>query len=115
MPGEATIVIGRDLRTEMADARTPLLIDVFATWCGPCKMITPMLSKLAATLGERVRVVKLDSYKEGELSSELRVSALPTLIFLRSSSCRYLLTSPRRLSLLEQVADLVFGALLLLE
>ena len=83
MPGEATIVNGRELRTEMADARTPLLIDVFATWCGPCKMITPMLSKLAATLGERVRVVKLDSDKEGELSSELRVSALPTLIFLR--------------------------------
>jgi hypothetical protein len=104
VPGEATIVIGRDLRTEMADARTPLLIDVFATWCGPCKMITPMLSKLAATLGERVRVVKLDSDKEGELSSELRAPARGRAQWAgrARSSCP---AAPRRPDLRERSRD----------
>jgi len=82
-PGEATVVTAEVLRAEMQDARTPMLIDVYATWCGPCKLITPMLAKTAEGLGESVRVVKLDSDAEPELSTELRVNGLPTLVFMR--------------------------------
>ena len=75
-----------ELKIEMADPRTPLLIDVYATWCGPCKLISPMLESLAVKLGERVRIAKLDSDVHSALSTELGVAGLPTLIFMRDAA-----------------------------
>ena len=60
-----------------------MLLDVFATWCGPCKMIAPMLEKCAAELGEQARFAKIDSDLAPALSNELRVQGLPTLVFYR--------------------------------
>jgi thiol-disulfide isomerase/thioredoxin len=57
----------------MVDERTPLLLDVFATWCGPCKLIAPQLEALAAKAGDRCRFAKLDSDAEPQISSELNV------------------------------------------
>jgi thioredoxin 1 len=82
-PGQVGAVTDEQLRVEMADERTPLIVDVFATWCGPCKLIAPMLSSLAGKFGPKLRVAKMDSDAHAELSSELRVSGLPTLLFLR--------------------------------
>ena len=82
-PGKVGLVDGEQLQQEMADARTPLLVDVFATWCGPCKLIAPQLEAIAAKAGERLRIAKLDSDEEPELSTELRIAGLPTLIFLK--------------------------------
>ena len=83
LPGVVGKINGEQCRQEMADARTPLLLDVYATWCGPCKMIAPMLESLASKLGSRARVAKLDSDAEEAVSSELRVQGLPTLIFFK--------------------------------
>lgn len=85
-PGQVATLDAEALRTELADARSPLLLDVFATWCGPCKLIAPQLEALAAKLGERARVVKLDSDLHPELSTELKVAGLPTLIFYREGA-----------------------------
>lgn len=82
-PGAVGFVDEEQCEQELADARTPLLLDVFATWCGPCKMIAPWLEDAAAKLGERARVAKLDSDEAPELSTELKVAGLPTLIFMR--------------------------------
>ena len=82
-PGLATIVDEAAAREEIADDRSPMLLDVFATWCGPCKMIAPMLEKCAAELGEQARFAKIDSDLAPALSNELRVQGLPTLVFYR--------------------------------
>ena len=81
-PGAVNMVDDDQLVAEMADERTPLLVDVFATWCGPCKLIAPMLEEIAGKAGERLRVAKIDSDEYPELSTELRVSGLPTIIFI---------------------------------
>jgi len=85
-PGSVGGLTGEQLRSEMQDARTPMLLDVYATWCGPCKMIAPQLEAIAADLGVRARVAKIDSDAEPELSTELGVQGLPTLIFFRPGS-----------------------------
>lgn len=82
-PGKARVLSGAQLALEIDDDRTPMLLDVFATWCGPCKMIAPQLEEIAASLGSRARVAKLDSDLESEMSTTLRVQGLPTLIFYR--------------------------------
>ena len=88
-PGGVGIVDEEQCELELADARTPLLLDVFAEWCGPCKMIAPWLEGVAGKLGERARVAKLDSDEAPELSTELKVSGLPTIIFMRDGKEAY--------------------------
>jgi len=66
--------------TDTVEVTTPLLVDVYATWCGPCQMMAPELEKVAKELGDTVRVVKMDSDKYPETSGRLRVQGLPTLI-----------------------------------
>jgi len=58
----------------------PILLDVYATWCGPCKFLAPLLIEAAEELGPSVRMIKLDSDKYPRISSVLKVGGLPTLI-----------------------------------
>ncbi len=82
-PGKVSPLGADEARREMLDARSPMVVDLYATWCGPCKMIAPMLEKEAARLGEAVRFAKVDSDAEPELSTELGVQGLPTILFMR--------------------------------
>lgn len=61
-----------------------VLADFFATWCGPCKAMHPVLEQLKAQLGDRVRIIKVDVDKHGILAEEYNVQAVPTLILFRS-------------------------------
>lgn len=58
----------------------PVLVDCFAQWCGPCRMIAPMLDQLAAEFDGRAKVVKIDVDQSPALAQTLRVEAMPTLI-----------------------------------
>eukprot|EP00581_Thalassiosira_minuscula_P016919 CAMPEP_0183712478 /NCGR_PEP_ID=MMETSP0737-20130205/7594_1 /TAXON_ID=385413 /ORGANISM="Thalassiosira miniscula, Strain CCMP1093" /LENGTH=391 /DNA_ID=CAMNT_0025941095 /DNA_START=79 /DNA_END=1254 /DNA_ORIENTATION=- len=58
----------------------PILLDVYATWCGPCQFLAPLLVEAAEELGPTVRVIKLDSDKHPRIASVLKVGGLPTLI-----------------------------------
>ena len=80
-PGEVADLTGEQLAAELSgDADTPLLLDVYAVWCGPCQMMAPHLATAAAELGTKCRVAKIDSDKYGEWASKLRVGGLPTVI-----------------------------------
>lgn len=109
-PGAVGVVDAEQLMSEMADDRTPMVIDVFATWCGPCKLISPMLESLATTAGERCRFAKLDSDDNPELSTELRVAGLPTLIFMKGGAEVHRLEGvPGNKAALEQLANQYLG------
>jgi thiol-disulfide isomerase/thioredoxin len=60
---------------------SPILLDVYATWCGPCKFVAPQLEAAAQVLGPTCRFMKLDSDKYQRLASVLRVGGLPTLVY----------------------------------
>ena len=83
MPGIVGTLNAEQLRQELSDSTTPLLLDVFATWCGPCKLIAPQLDSIAESAGMELRVAKMDSDLEQNMASDLRVQGLPTLIFYR--------------------------------
>ena len=59
------------------------LIDFFATWCGPCKMMHPVLEQLKEELGESIRIIKIDVDKNNSLASNYRVQSVPTLMLFR--------------------------------
>ncbi|KAJ1640782.1 thioredoxin-like protein [Pavlovales sp. CCMP2436] len=69
-----------------AQGDVPLVVDVYATWCGPCQLMAPQLELVANAYEERVRVVKIDSDKEQELSAYLKIMGLPTLLFIKDKA-----------------------------
>ena len=80
-PGHVGELSDLQLADELnTDSRTPLLLDVFATWCGPCKLMAPELALAAAEFGDRVRVAKIDSDQYPDWSRKLKVQAFPTVI-----------------------------------
>lgn len=81
-PGKVTEITGDELDQEMKSPDTPILLDVYATWCGPCKMMAPELDKVAEELGKKCRVVKLDSDKHPEWAARFKVQGLPTTLLI---------------------------------
>ncbi len=59
------------------------LVDFYATWCGPCKMMHPVLEQLKGELGDSLRIIKLDVDKNQNLSMDYRVQSVPTLMLFR--------------------------------
>lgn len=81
-PGVVTDITDEELSLELDNSSQlpPFLLDVYATWCGPCQMMAPELDKAAMELGDTVRIAKLDSDKYTNWASKLKVGGLPTLI-----------------------------------
>jgi thioredoxin len=70
------------LEVAMADRSTPLVIDFYATWCGPCVLMSAELEKVKEQLGEAVRCIKVDTDEESELATQLGIEGLPTIVFV---------------------------------
>ena len=61
----------------------PVLVDFFATWCGPCKMLGPILKEVKDSLGDRVSIIKIDVDKNQQISSQYQVRGVPTMILFQ--------------------------------
>ena len=59
------------------------LVDFYATWCGPCKMMHPVLTQLKDELGDSIRIIKIDVDKNESLSMNYRIQSVPTLMLFR--------------------------------
>ncbi|NAS11928.1 thioredoxin [Poritiphilus flavus] len=64
-------------------SENPVLVDFYADWCGPCKVLAPILSDVKKELGEKVRIVKIDVDKNQRLASKFQVRGVPTLVLFK--------------------------------
>ncbi|SHF71937.1 thioredoxin [Flavobacterium segetis] len=62
----------------------PVLIDFFATWCGPCKMLGPILKEVKDSMGERISIIKIDVDKNQQIASKFQVRGVPTMILFQN-------------------------------
>ncbi|MGK3755028.1 MAG: thioredoxin 1, partial [Bacillariaceae sp.] len=86
-PGEVSDLMQDDVKKEIEFVGSGLLlVDVYATWCGPCQMIAPLLKEIALEEGDKIRIIKMDSDKNPTLASELKVGGLPTLVLFSNGN-----------------------------
>ena len=70
-------------KNDVLDSQTPVLVDFWATWCGPCRAIAPHLDALAEELGGQVKIVKLDVDRNQNTAVEYGVTNIPTLLLFK--------------------------------
>jgi thioredoxin 1 len=69
---------------DLINSETPVLVDFFATWCGPCQMLMPVLTDVKESLGERVKILKIDVDKNQDLAAQYQVRGVPTMLLFQN-------------------------------
>lgn len=70
--------------TEVLNADKPVLVDFWASWCGPCRMVAPVVSEIASENGDKVKVAKINVDEEPELAMHFKVQSIPTLMIFKN-------------------------------
>ena len=86
---------------DMISSDKPTLVDVFATWCGPCKMQGPILEQLKQKIGDEANIIKIDVDRAPDLSAEYQIRSVPTLIIFKNGEPQWRASGLQQLEVLE--------------
>ena len=84
----AVIVTKDNFEKEIAQSKLPVIIDVFATWCGPCQQMMPIFQELENEMGNRYKFAKINVDEARELSIQYGVTSVPTFIFVKDNQVK---------------------------
>ncbi len=77
-------VTSKNFESEVLNSDKPVLIDFWATWCGPCRMIAPHVAEIAEEYADTLKVAKVNVDEEGQLASAFNIASIPTLVLMKN-------------------------------
>ena len=75
-----------NLEEEVLKSEKPVIVDFYADWCGPCKMMSPIIDKIADELGDSVKVGKVNTDENLDLAQSLNIMSIPTIMIYKNGS-----------------------------
>jgi len=84
MAGAVAEVTDNNFQTEVLEADVPVLVDFWAPWCGPCRMVAPVVEEIAKERGDQLKVVKLNIDENQNTAVQFNVLSIPTLMVFRN-------------------------------
>jgi thioredoxin 1 len=98
---------------EVINSGETILVDFSAEWCGPCKMMGPILKELKSQVNDQVRIIKVDIDRQPQIASAYQISGVPTLIIFKNGQVKWrqsgVMPAHQLRSVLEQVGGLQFS------
>lgn len=89
--------------SEIIASEKPTLVDFYAEWCGPCKMMSPILDKLKAKWGDEIRIIKVDVDKNEAASRAYQIQSVPTLMIFQRGQLKWRKSGVPGIAELEQL------------
>ncbi len=86
---------------EIIQQSKPTLVDFFATWCGPCRMVAPILEEVKKTLGDKVNIIKIDIDQNQPVAQRYNVQSIPTLIVFKGGEALWRAVGVQQANILE--------------
>ncbi|WP_316522245.1 thioredoxin [Kitasatospora brasiliensis] len=108
MAGATTTVTDATFQADVLDSKKPVLVDFWATWCGPCRQVAPVLEDIAAEHGDKLTIAKLDVDANQKTAAEYNVISIPTLIVYKDGVPVKSITGARpKAALLRELAEFI--------
>ena len=93
----------RETFSDILEGNKPVLIDFFAEWCGPCKLMKPILTELRQRMGDKIRILKVDVDRSPVVSSAFEIQSVPTLMLIQNRDILWRQAGVVQASQLEQI------------
>jgi thioredoxin 1 len=90
---------------DVINSGKPVLVDFFAEWCGPCKMMSPILKQTKDALGDKATIIKIDVDKNPEAAQHFNVQGVPTLILFKDGKVKWRQSGVVQSNMLVQVVN----------
>ncbi|MHC4939416.1 MAG: thioredoxin [Planctomycetota bacterium] len=100
-----TVLNDENFSSEVLESNLPVLVDFYATWCGPCKALTPIVEKLAGEYDGKLKVGKLNIDEAPNAPSQFAVRAVPTIVFFKGGQAVETMVGLKREDELRKTID----------